>query len=349
MLVVFLSFSLLVQPAWSFGTKGHHLVGKIADRLLAGKPVSAKIALLLDGISLEQAAVIPDQIKSWDQQPSMQPGWEWSMKPTFRQEMTDFLLANSNPPGGHGHNPDHHNFHYTDISVVSDLKYSLTKTGSSDTDVVQMINYCIGVLQGINPPSNPRNITPRVAVVLLAHYVGDMHQPLHVGAAYFDGAANKVDPDMVAGARQDKGGNDIQLHLNGSTSNSMALHAFWDNQSVEAAFFKIKMGPGDLTQAEIDSHFVTTPPPGAPLDNGVAITDLSAKWADEILPIAQDVHNRLTMTALQPPVHSGHYTFRWKGTETTGTTSYKAFAGGVVDTSIHRAGWRLAALLEQLL
>jgi len=49
-----------------------------------------------------------------------------------------------------------------------------------------MINYCIGVLKGTVHQPNVRKITPSVAVILLAHYVGDMHQPLHVGAAYFD-------------------------------------------------------------------------------------------------------------------------------------------------------------------
>ncbi|MDB5390651.1 MAG: hypothetical protein JWM11_6297, partial [Planctomycetaceae bacterium] len=52
---------------------------------------------------------------------------------------------------------------------------------------------------------------------------------------------------------------------------------------------------------------------------------------------------------LPMPVKSGEYTFTWKAEEVPGSPSYTKFAGDVVDASIHRAGWRLAALLEQLL
>jgi len=45
---------------------GHEIVGAIADERLAGTPTAAKIAVLLDGMSLEKASVIADQIKGWD-------------------------------------------------------------------------------------------------------------------------------------------------------------------------------------------------------------------------------------------------------------------------------------------
>src|SRR5207247_1915935 len=132
----------------------------------------------------------------------------------------------------------------TDISVVSDLKYDIHKKGAGPTDIVQMINVCIGVLQSPNPQPNQYKITPRVAVVLLAHYLGDIHQPLHVGAAYFDADGNKVDPDDNPAAQLDHGGNDIQMHPAGSNTNSLALHAFWDGNSVDAAVHKIKLASG---------------------------------------------------------------------------------------------------------
>jgi len=52
--------------AQAYGPLGHEIVGAIADERLAGTPMAAKIALLLDGFSLEKAAVIADEIKGWD-------------------------------------------------------------------------------------------------------------------------------------------------------------------------------------------------------------------------------------------------------------------------------------------
>ena len=53
-------------------------------------------------------------------------------------------------------------------------------------DIVHMMRYCIAVLKGEEPENNPRGITKPIAIILLAHFVGDIHQPLHVGAEYFD-------------------------------------------------------------------------------------------------------------------------------------------------------------------
>jgi len=235
------------------------------------------------------------------------------------------------------------------------LKYDPHKSGAGRTDVVQMITYCVGVLQGTNPQPNQYKITPRVAIILLSHYLGDIHQPLHVGAAYFDAHGKIVDPDKTSSALPDHGGNDIQMHLAGSTANTLSLHVFWDDNAVDAAVRLIKKAipggasPGsELTGQEIESQLVKVSPPGAPLDNGIKPVDLSTKWANEILPIAEAAHNRLTITPLASPHHSSAFTFHWEAKETPGNSPYIEWAGDIVSKSIHRAGWRLAGLLEAL-
>ncbi len=328
--------------ARAFGPKGHHLVGAIADGVLAGKPEAAKVSALLEGITLSDAAVIADDIKEWDEQPTS--NYPWSEKPKIYADMKAFLHAN----------PQHRSYHYTDISVNSDLKYTSNKTGYRSEDVVQMIKFCIEVLENKQPQPNARNITPRVAVILLAHYVGDLHQPLHVGAAYFDSAGKRVDPDQVHGARDDQGGNKVELLLAGSM-NGVAMHLFWDDGSVDAAIHAIKEsvhGTGStLTSDEIKNHFVAVQPAGWPLNAGVAIEDLSTAWANEMLPLARDAHQRLEYSILSPPVKQGtHYTFYWSAKEENVVApGYKVWAGQQVDTTVHRAGWRLASLLEELL
>jgi hypothetical protein len=51
--------------AEAYGPLGHEIVGAIADERLA-TPTAAKVYALLDGLTLERAAVIADEIKGWD-------------------------------------------------------------------------------------------------------------------------------------------------------------------------------------------------------------------------------------------------------------------------------------------
>src|SRR5207245_5273195 len=50
----------------AYGPTGHEIVGGIADKLIANTPAAQKIYELTDGITLERASVIADEIKSWD-------------------------------------------------------------------------------------------------------------------------------------------------------------------------------------------------------------------------------------------------------------------------------------------
>ena len=57
---------LFISSSLAYGPTGHEIVGGIADNLLANTPTEAKIKTLIDGITLEKASVIPDEIKGWD-------------------------------------------------------------------------------------------------------------------------------------------------------------------------------------------------------------------------------------------------------------------------------------------
>jgi hypothetical protein len=65
----------------------------------------------------------------------------------------------------------------------------------------------------------------REALLLLTHYVGDIHQPLHVGAIYLDKSGKPVNPDsgQFDPATETRGGNEITL-----SSGHANLHATWD-------------------------------------------------------------------------------------------------------------------------
>jgi len=65
---VLIAFAVLALRAstLAYGPLGHEIVGAIADERLANTPTAAKIRALLDGLTLEKAAVIADEIKGWD-------------------------------------------------------------------------------------------------------------------------------------------------------------------------------------------------------------------------------------------------------------------------------------------
>jgi hypothetical protein len=81
--------------------------------------------------------------------------------------------------------------------VLDAEKYGDGKIGRGNWDVVHTTPYCIGVLHGEITEDNPRKITRTIAVILLAHCVGDIHQPLHVGAEYFNETGEPIDPENM--------------------------------------------------------------------------------------------------------------------------------------------------------
>ena len=137
--------------------------------------------------------------------------------------------------------PSHHWFHYTDVPVVPPQTYRAGVTGRSKWDIVHMIPFCIDVLQGRVSEQNERKITKSVALILLAHYVADIHQPLHVGADYFDIQGRATDPDKNKSALADEGGNTFTLELSDEPPRRRGIrkkkfHGFWDYDAVNALF-----------------------------------------------------------------------------------------------------------------
>jgi hypothetical protein len=74
-------------------------------------------------------------------------------------------------------------------------------------------------------------------VLLLAHYVGDIHQPLHVGAPFFDEKGNEVDPDQAGHGLENQGGNTFRFNHSPAAAEATGhkhskLHGFWDTRAV---------------------------------------------------------------------------------------------------------------------
>jgi hypothetical protein len=229
---------------------------------------------------------------------------------------------------------------------------------------VHMIPYCVGVLRGEIAEDNPRKITRAVAVLLLAHYVGDIHQPLHVGAEYFDGAGRAVDPDKGQTGIEDEGGNTIMLRLYHGTPEQMAkrglkLHGFWDNEAVLANLPSLPKATSkeeryqaiEKAKRRLIDQLAREQPARWRLPASVSLKDYAAAWADEILPLAREAHERLEFINMHSQPEEDRTVAAGTALEksTRDRVAYADWAARIVREELHKAGWRLADLLSQAL
>ena len=220
------------QPVLAFGAQGHEFSAAVADRLL-NRRAASEVARTL-GMKLEVASTWADCIK--DVQPH---DHTWRYVPDARlhrackafetadgiAEMIDFVSRNATQCDPGRREPAcQRKYHFTDVAIQRG-HYERAFTGTSDHDVVSTLQAAIEVLHGRPAPAPFSIRNRREALLLLAHLVGDVHQPLHVGALYLDAEGQPLDPD-ASGAPLDpktstRGGNSI---ADGASN----LHAEWD-------------------------------------------------------------------------------------------------------------------------
>jgi hypothetical protein len=349
--------------ALGYGPIGHQIVGAVADAKLASE-AGKKVTALLDGMTLEKVAVIPDEIRGWDKTGPDDPGiFHYSAHPKIDAALRDYWHANPPTKDLNSPTPSHHWFHYTDVPIVGGEKYGDGTAGRSKWDIVHMIPYCIAVLKGDVAEDNPRKITKPIAVILLAHFVGDIHQPLHVGAEFFDNAGHVTNPGKTDRSLEDQGGNTLTLSLiSGGTEQvrHSKFHSFWDGETVAANLPALpetmpkeeRRAKTDAAKAELVREFVAREPKTWRLASSVALKDYAQAWADDILPIARQAHERLQFRDVTEKVNDdGSVVAAGIAEEKKSDdgVSYYDWSGRVAREELHKAGWRLADVLEQAL
>jgi hypothetical protein len=173
----------------------------------------------------------------------------------------------------------HTNYHFDDVAIERD-RYDRKYRGTNDHDLVSATGAAIAVLMD-KPAPTPFSIKDKKeALLLLAHFVGDLHQPLHVGVVYLDADGKLVDPDAAPEnpATETAGGNLIQ-------DQNLSLHHEWDD---------IPTDIGEAFTRELLDAARSVPPSQGPIENWPAI------WASDTIVVARDAFAHLSFVPIRP-------------------------------------------------
>ena len=219
-------------PAAAWGPYGHQAVGAIADQLIAGTPTAQKVRQVLGG-NLQLASVWADCARAVEW---VQGVWTYTKSGSYKEcavfenetskaAMVAFVKRNATRCGGFASHAQcrHKAYHFTDIAI-GQPRYDPALPGANPNDLVHAMVAAITVLQGGQSPA-PINIAgQREALRLLSHYIGDLHQPLHVGSIYLSDAGEPLNPATAKEAHDHDNAGGNQLLLKG-----WKLHAVWDD------------------------------------------------------------------------------------------------------------------------
>jgi hypothetical protein len=343
---VFISFNAM---AW--GSDGHRAVGAIADQLLKGSNAQKQVtALLQPGESLEKIA-----------------NWADCVKGTFCGPQSDEMVAYA------AANPKHIEYHYTDVPFQLP-HYQDHGVGTTDHDIVQILRQAIAVLQGKGDEAdNPHHFTPRQALLVLTHLVGDIHQPLHVGAAYVGRNGGYVLPqtpgqiDAVEMFNAHGGNNllldDVKLGAISAQLIPPALpkedavkpatqapprapqttrpfHSYWDISVVDYAFRRIgARSPEQFARMAIAGK------PLVPANTGDAIS-WPYQWADDALAVSRQAYDGVTVGQVSEQTSSKGE--KYKVWVLSMPDNYPLPSSSIAKEQLIKGGYHLAAILQAI-
>ncbi|HQQ64217.1 MAG TPA: S1/P1 nuclease [Pseudomonadales bacterium] len=332
-------FFIAASTAYGFGSDGHQAVGAIADVLLQGTKAQQQVRDILgtmhsEQLTLRQAAVWPDCVRTYgfdvDGELTAPSGKQrqsdacqvFAADKAGRDAMKDYVRRNNSNCEYAGQHLDcHKSYHFADVAIQRD-RYSEQETGANNHDVVHAINAAILVLQGKPAPAPFSIRDKREALFLLAHFVGDIHQPLHVGAVYLDTAGHLHDPDKNGAdeTTATRGGNSLRVNKRGN------LHGDWDTTSVMSS----------------DKHFNTLARRASHMEpmSGDVMT-WSTTWANDSLAIARRAFRPVQFAPEDMAAHQWPVEFEDR-------KAYLKYRQVVQDEQIARAGARLAQVLQQV-
>jgi hypothetical protein len=290
----------------AFSDNGHRVIGHLAEMHLKGSRAAQELRRILRSKeTLADAAVWPDTIKD------------------VRYEDEDTGLFRLEHPA-------HDVYHFTNLPFQVD-RYHPSVPGARDGDILQVTRECIRVLRGAS-----QTFTPREALRLLAHLVGDVHQPLHVGNGYLPAAGplQFVVPQGPTGWRSTLGGNALVY----GPQDRFNLHSYWDAHAVN-----LTMGREDVPTF---ASRLFAEVPAAPGWSGTgAVEAWPEQWVNESLGHSKEAYRGIAVTSYLGADGAGRTAHRWRIEQPPG---YDDLARSRVRQQLARAGYRLAATLKAI-
>ncbi len=332
-MVLLASAMLAPFAACAWGPQGHQAVGAIADELIKGSAAEIQVKAILGSVSLQQASVWADCAKgvttsddvnfTYHSNNTAFPECAVYDTPQWKPVFERFVADNWKQCGtAHDGEKCHHQYHYADISNRRN-HYAAGEVGANTHDVVHSINAAIEVLQDKPAPAPFVIHDKREALLLLTHYLGDIHQPLHVEAVYLSAKGKVVDPDAIGyhAANDTSGGNAI-------VDGSEKLHHEWD-----AIPSELEVGGSGFDNLVARARTVA-------ITKG-AMATWSTTWATDTIDAGHVAFTGLHFTA-KPP-HAGKPQWAVTGTH---AAAYKSHAQALKEQQLSDAGARLADVLK---
>lgn len=330
-LLISLIFLLFAHDALAWGRLGHETVAEVARYEIRGSHAEAEVKALLKGEeSLVSASIWADCAK----------GFQYCHA-DLSPEMDHFVR----------NNPKHHHYHYADIPF-QDKHYEGQGIGANPNDVVHVLKDAIKTLRTHTPPAG-RSWTEREALFLVIHLIGDIHQPLHVGAAYVDAELHFFVPNDTkqAEATNTSGGNILCYR-------TKSLHAAWDDDFVLHAMREHHVKDAfEFSKGLVISAHAMATPSGNP-------EDWVESWADESLELSAQALKRVSVVSMheggtaRSPCANPHANEKTnekqehadsrKGWDITLPEGYSEQASHEVTHRLAQAGGRLARVLKAI-
>lgn len=304
--LVAVAASAATMSVSAFGEAGHRIVGTLAELHLKNARAMKEVRRILrPNETLADAAVWPDTIKG------------------ALYEDGDTAMFRLNHPA-------HDTYHYANLPFQAE-RYAADAPGARPTDVVQMSRECIRVLR-----TGKGLFTEREALRLLAHFVGDMHQPMHVANAFLSGSEplQFIVPQGPTGWRTTLGGNSLVY----GPENRFNMHSYWDTHAVN-----ITMQQDDVPAFVARLMTSANPAPGWTMSGDV--DTWPAQWATEGLAHGKNVHRGVRLVSYLGPDDAKRTAHRWL---VELPADYDDLARPLVRQQLAAGGYRLAAVLKAI-
>lgn len=229
--------------------------------------------------------------------------------------------------------PNNGQWHYVDLPLGS-AGYDPASAFANPHDVVHMAEEAVAVLEG----GGDTRIPKKVALCMLVHFVGDMHQPLHVGNGFFsvgaDGVATLVtDPAATKGAENDKGGNALFF----GPGRFDELHAYWDTELPAKAAHSPE---ASVLTALLEKRIAAD---GASWKSAGDYHHWPEQWATESLAAARTAYAGLAFGAVTPDPKGG-----FRKIQITLPAGYDATCIPVAEERLAKAGYHLAEIMNAI-